>query len=142
MSKLYTEAELVQRLVDALEEIIHPVRFMQERLEEGERLNGMVAVQLAEDAEYLRGIAIATLAAHRKQEGRCMSESDELTALQKLRVEIDQLKITFHEMIKDKARLDWLADVNNNIGNVLLPRDIVERNLGSLRDGIDEAMKL
>ena len=44
------------------------------------------------------------------------------------------------ELIKDKARLDWLADVNNNIGNVLLPRDIVERNLGSLRDGIDEAM--
>ncbi|NLY14583.1 MAG: hypothetical protein GXZ10_13330 [Gammaproteobacteria bacterium] len=46
------------------------------------------------------------------------------------------------ELLKDKARLDWLADVNNNIGNVLLPTDIVERNLGSLRDGIDEAMKL
>lgn len=45
-------------------------------------------------------------------------------------------------LLKDKARLDWLADVNNNIGNVLLPRDIVERNLGSLRAGIDEAMKL
>ncbi len=71
-----------------------------------------------------------------------MSESDELTALQKLRAEIDQLKIAFHELLKDKARLDWLADVDNNIGNVLLPRDIVERNLGSLRDGIDEAMKL
>lgn len=71
-----------------------------------------------------------------------MSESDELTALRQLRDELDQLKIAFHEMIKDKERLDWLADVNNNIGNVLLPRDIVERNLGSLRDGIDEAMKL
>ena len=46
------------------------------------------------------------------------------------------------ELLKDRARLDWLADVNNAIGNVLLPRDIVERNLGSLRDGIDEAMKL
>lgn len=46
------------------------------------------------------------------------------------------------ELQKDKARLDWLADVNNNIGNVLLPRDIVERNLGSLRDGIDEAMSI
>ena len=44
------------------------------------------------------------------------------------------------ELLKDRARLDWLADVNNNIGSVLLPRDIVERNLGSLRDGIDEAM--
>lgn len=56
----------VTLLVEALEEIIHPVRFMQERLEEGERLNGMAAVQLAEDASYLRGIAIAALAAYRK----------------------------------------------------------------------------
>ena len=46
------------------------------------------------------------------------------------------------DLRKDKERLDWLADVNNSIGNVLLPTDIVERNLGSLRDGIDEAMKL
>lgn len=46
------------------------------------------------------------------------------------------------ELLKDKARLDWLADATNTIGNVLLPRDIVERNLGSLRDGIDEAMNL
>lgn len=46
------------------------------------------------------------------------------------------------ELLKDRARLDWLADVNNTIGNVMLPRDIVERNLSSLRDGIDEAMKL
>ena len=71
-----------------------------------------------------------------------MSDSDELTALQKLRAEIDQLKIAFHELLKDKARIDWLADVNNSIGSVLLPRDIVERNLGSMRDGIDGAMKI
>lgn len=44
------------------------------------------------------------------------------------------------ELQKDRSRLDWLADVNNTIGNVLIPNDIVERNLGSLRDGIDEAM--
>ena len=69
-----------------------------------------------------------------------MSESDELTALQKLRIEIDQLKITFHELLKDKARLDWLASVDNKIGGVTLPRDIVERNLHSMRAAIDEAM--
>ncbi len=46
------------------------------------------------------------------------------------------------ELLKDKARLDWLADVNQTVGSVLLPTDIVERNLSSLRDGIDEAMKL
>lgn len=44
------------------------------------------------------------------------------------------------ELKKDKARLDWLADVNNTIGNVTLPRDIVERNLHCLRAAIDEAM--
>ena len=46
------------------------------------------------------------------------------------------------ELLKDKARLDWLAGVNNDISNVSLPRDIVERNLHSLRDAIDEAMML
>ena len=46
------------------------------------------------------------------------------------------------ELLKDKARLDWLADVDNTVGNVLLPTDIVQRNLGSLRDAIDEAMAL
>lgn len=44
------------------------------------------------------------------------------------------------ELCKDRARLDWLADANNTIGNVTLPRDIVERNLHSLRAAIDEAM--
>ena len=58
-------AKCVDRLcgLDALEEIIHPVLFMHKRLKEGERLNGMVAVQLAEDAEYLRGIATSALEA-------------------------------------------------------------------------------
>ncbi len=44
------------------------------------------------------------------------------------------------ELLKDKARLDWLADVDNTIGNVSLPADIVERNLGSLRSAIDAAV--
>lgn len=53
---------------------------------------------------------------------------------------ITELQQENKELLKDKARLDWLADVSNNIGNVQLPRDIVERNLHSLRDAIDEAM--
>ena len=67
---------------------------------------------------------------------------EELHQLQKLRIEIDQLKITFHELLKDRARLDWLADVDNKIGGVTLPRDIVERNLHSMRAAIDEAMEM
>ena len=59
----------VGELIVALEEIIHPVRFMQARLEEGEQLNGMVAVQLTKDPEYLKDIAKAALANYRKQIG-------------------------------------------------------------------------
>lgn len=58
----------VTQLVEALEEISDPIRFMEERLEEGERLNGMAAVQLAGDASYLRGIARSVLAAYQKRE--------------------------------------------------------------------------
>lgn len=46
------------------------------------------------------------------------------------------------ELRKDKARIDWLADANQNIGDLILPRDIVERNLHSMRSAIDEAMAL
>ena len=46
------------------------------------------------------------------------------------------------DLLKDRARLDWMSGVDNDICSVLLPTDIVERNLGSLRDGIDEAMKI
>ena len=44
------------------------------------------------------------------------------------------------ELLKDKARIDWLADPAQNIGDLILPRDIVERNLHSMRAAIDEAM--
>ncbi len=56
-------------------------------------------------------------------------------------VEPQRENAELQELLKDRARLDWLADANQSIGNVTLPRDIVERNLSSLRDAIDEAMK-
>lgn len=40
----------------------------------------------------------------------------------------------------DSARIDWLADVNNTVGSVVLPRHIVEQNISSLRQAIDAAM--
>jgi len=43
-------------------------------------------------------------------------------------------------LYRDGRRIDWLADKNNTIGQVLLPREIVERNLTSMRDAIDAAM--
>jgi hypothetical protein len=40
----------------------------------------------------------------------------------------------------DGKRLDWLADPDNQIGNVQLPVGAVIENVGSLRDAIDAAM--
>lgn len=42
----------------------------------------------------------------------------------------------------DKRRLDWLADKDNHIGSVLLPKECVLDNLTSLRGAIDDAMKM
>lgn len=41
----------------------------------------------------------------------------------------------------DAARLDWLADKDNEIGNVQLPTHCVTANLDSLRGAIDMAMR-
>ena len=54
---------------------------------------------------------------------------------------MEQLMDELAELRKDKARLDWLADKNNEIGNVILPAHCVRNNLTSMRDAIDAAMK-
>lgn len=59
---------------------------------------------------------------------------------QLLSVGIAELQRENAELQKDKARLDWLADANQSIGMVMLPRHIVEKNLDGLRHGIDMAM--
>lgn len=46
------------------------------------------------------------------------------------------------ELLADKARIDWLADVNQSIGNVQLPAECVTMHLDSLRGAIDAAMAL
>ena len=48
----------------------------------------------------------------------------------------------YDELIADKARIDWLADVNQSIGNVQLPAECVTMHLESLRGAIDAAMAL
>lgn len=47
-----------------------------------------------------------------------------------------------NELKRDKARLDWLADPSNFIGNVTLPIKCIENNIHSMRDAIDEAMEM
>jgi urocanate hydratase len=47
------------------------------------------------------------------------------------------------QLQKDKERLDWLADVDNKIANVMLPTKIVQENIaGGLRGMIDAAMEM
>lgn len=55
--------EEAQRLRDALEEIADPIKFMRARLEDGEQLNGVYAIQMAESGNYLREIAKRAIAA-------------------------------------------------------------------------------
>jgi len=46
------------------------------------------------------------------------------------------------DLLNDKARLDWLADIDNCIGNVELPAQCVTDNLGCMRAAIDAAMEI
>jgi len=56
--------------------------------------------------------------------------------------EIVKLERENAELRKDKARLDWLADPQNTIGNVTLPRQHILDHPDSMRAAIDAAMKL
>ena len=55
---------------------------------------------------------------------------------------IAELEKQIAELEKDNKRLDWLADKNNHIGNVMLPTQCVVDNLSSLRGAIDAAMEV
>lgn len=55
---------------------------------------------------------------------------------------IDTIETALKDAEADKARLDWLSDKDNPIGNVHLPSVCVMNNLHSLRGAIDEAMRL
>ena len=53
--------------------------------------------------------------------------------IEEMQAEIDRLEAELGELRKDKARLDWLADPANMIGNVQLPTHCVKQNPHSLR---------
>ncbi len=64
-SKLKVDNRLLQiendRLREALDRIANPIKWMQLDLKEGEQINGQYAIQLSNDAAYLKGIANKTL---------------------------------------------------------------------------------
>ena len=51
------------------------------------------------------------------------------------------LKAEVEELRKDKQRLDWLANKENEVGHVMLPTKCVLENMHSMRGAIDAAMK-
>lgn len=71
-----------------------------------------------------------------QNEATCIALNDMLKDAQK---EIVRLRIENIVLRADADRIDWLADVENTVGNVVLPRHIVEQNIGSLRQAIDAA---
>ena len=54
--------ERIAGLVEALERIANPISFMMSKLQDGEKLNGVAALNLSTDSEYLKDIARAALA--------------------------------------------------------------------------------
>ena len=60
-------------------------------------------------------------------------------ALESLLARIEVLRVQNAALRADADRIDWLADVNNTVGSVVLPREIVEANVSSLRQAIDAA---
>jgi hypothetical protein len=60
-------------------------------------------------------------------------------ALEYLATENERLRLENLALNADAERINWLADVNNTIGSVVLPREIVEANMASLRQAIDAA---
>ena len=60
-------------------------------------------------------------------------------ALESLLARIEVLRVQNAALRADADRIDWLADVNNSVGSVVLPREIVESNISSLRQAIDAA---
>lgn len=65
---------------------------------------------------------------------------ESLTRTEYQRKALRDVQAALADGAKDTMRIDWLADTGNTVGNVQLPREIVEANLHSLRAAIDAAM--
>ena len=59
--------------------------------------------------------------------------------VRRLREENERMRLENLALKADTDRINWLADVNNTVGSVVLPREIVESNITSLRQAIDAA---
>jgi hypothetical protein len=53
--------ERIKELEDALSKIAYPIKYLQSNLKKGEQLNGVMALELADDPCWLKEIARAAL---------------------------------------------------------------------------------
>jgi len=59
--------ERIKELEEGLSKIAYPIKWMQNNLQEGEKLNGHYAIELADNARYLSDIAKSLLPSPPKQ---------------------------------------------------------------------------
>lgn len=90
-------------------------------------------------AQVAKAKVLRAAAAHLQLETD--ARQDAQRELAELRDKYLELGVRAKRAEQDSKRIDWLADKDNHIGNVMLPTECVERNLHSMRAAIDDAME-
>ena len=125
----------IEELIADLRARVNPQYYDQIGTESYERHQVVKALEyLATENERLKELMEKRTREHQQEmtSFRLRVRSQDDATFAALREENERLRA-------DSARIDWLADVNNTVGSVVLPREIVEANVSSLRQAIDAA---
>ena len=125
----------IEELIADLRARVNPQYYDQVGTESYERHQVVKALEyLATENERLKELMAKRTREHQQEmtSFRLRVRSQDDATFAALREENERLRA-------DSARIDWLADVNNTVGSVVLPREIAEANVSSLRQAIDAA---
>ena len=132
----------IEELIADLRARVNPQYYDQIGTESYERHQVVKALEyLATENERLKELMAKRAREHQQEmtSFRLRVRSQDNATFAALREENERLRIENIALREDSARIDWLADVNNTVGSVVLPREIVEANVSSLRQAIDAA---
>ena len=132
----------IEQLIADLRARVNPQYYDQVGTESYERHQVVKALEyLAMENERLKELMAKRTREHQQEmtSFRLRVRSQDNATFAALREENERLRIENIALREDSARIDWLADVNNTVGSVVLPREIVEANVSSLRQAIDAA---